>query len=87
MIATGAPPFGWRHSIVGVVELNGANQCFAAGSLAAAVCVRPTDTVSRRSSSLLRSSRLPIPGQTRTKPPLGSLTALMLVQAFGALEV
>src|SRR3982750_3637914 len=64
MIAKGFPSRA-RHSTVMLVELNGPNQVSAAGSLAAAARLRPTETVSRRSSSLTSTSRPALPGQIR----------------------
>src|SRR5215218_2161602 len=83
MIANGLP-FTARHSTVLVVELNGPNQLCAAGSLAAAARLRPTETVSRRSSSLIDTTRPALPGQTRFVLPSSSLGLPIMRQSFGA---
>ena len=86
MIANGLP-FTARHSTVCSVELNGPNQTCAAGSLAAAARLRPTETVSRRSSSLIKTTRPALPGQVRMVLSSTSVPALVTRQSFGAVEV
>ena len=86
MIANGLPSKA-RHSTVGVVELNGPNPASAAGSLAAAARLRPTETVSRKSSSLTNTLRPALPGQTRIVEPSTPLPALDTWQSFGAVDV
>src|SRR5580704_19573858 len=86
MIAMGFP-FAARHSTVLVVELNGPNRACAAGSLSAAARVRPTDTVSRRSSSLTATTSPALPGQTLMVESSTPLPALLTRQSFGAVDV
>jgi hypothetical protein len=86
MIANGLPSKA-RHSTVVVVQLNGPNQTCAAGSLAAAARLRPTETVSRKSSSLTSTSRPALPGQTRIVESSTPLPALDTWQSLGAVEV
>jgi hypothetical protein len=62
MIANGLPSAA-RHSTVWLVELNGPNQTWAANSLAAAARLRPTETVSRKSSSAISTTRPALVGQ------------------------
>jgi hypothetical protein len=75
-----------RHSTVASAELNGANQTFAAGSSAAALRLRPTETISRRSSSAISTIRPSFPGQTRVVLPSSSLGLPIWRQSFGAVE-
>ena len=86
MIANGLPSKA-RHSTVGVVELNGPNPASAAGSLAAAARLRPTETVSRKSSSLMTTTRPALPGQVRIVLSSTPVCALTTRQSFGAVEV
>src|SRR5258706_16227782 len=86
MIANGLPSNA-RHSTVAMVELNGPNQACAAGSRAAAALLRPTETVSRKSSSLTSTLRPAIPGQTRIVESSTPLPALVTRQSFGAVDV
>jgi hypothetical protein len=86
MIANGLPSSA-RHSTVLVVELNGPNQFCAAGSLAAAARLRPTETASRRSSSLMTTTSPALPGQTRIVESSTPLPALVTRQSPGAVEV
>jgi hypothetical protein len=62
MIANGLPSAA-RHPTVWPFELNGPNQTPATGSLAASTWLRPTETVSRRSSSAISTTRPDLPGQ------------------------
>src|SRR5436190_10099032 len=86
MIANGLP-LAERHSTVLVVELNGPNQDCAAGSREAPRRLRPTETASRRSSSLISTMRPSLPGQTRMVESSTPLPALLTRQSFGAVEV
>jgi hypothetical protein len=86
MIANGWPSAA-RHSIVVAVELNGPNQFCAAGSLAAAARLRPTETVSRKSSSLTSTFRPALPGQSRIVESSTPLPAPLTRQSFGAVDV
>src|SRR5262249_34706795 len=70
-----------------VLELNGPNQVCAAGSLEAPSRLRPTDTVSRRSSSAISTIRPFLPGQTRFVLSSTPLRALLTRQSFGAVAV
>src|SRR5262249_58744598 len=74
-------------STVLVVELNGPNQVCAAGSREAARRLRPTETVSRRSSSLISTIRPFLPGQTLTVLSSTPLPTLLTRQSLGAVEV
>jgi hypothetical protein len=76
-----------RHSTVLVVELKGPNQVSAAGSFEADRRLRPTETVSRRSSSLISTMRPFLPGQTRIVLSSTPLPAFLTRQSFGAVEV
>jgi len=49
--------------------------------------LRPTETVSRRSSSLITTTRPALPGQVRIVLSSTSVPALVTRQAFGAVEV
>jgi hypothetical protein len=53
----------------------------------AAAEVGPIDTVWRRSSSLITTTRPGLPGHTCVVPPSGSLGLPMLRQSFGAVDV
>jgi hypothetical protein len=86
MIANGLPPAA-RHSTVVDVELKGPNQTCAAGSLAAAARLRPTETVSRKSSSLTSTTRPALPGQTLIVESSTPLPALTTRQSLGAVDV
>src|ERR1700753_1348089 len=86
MIANGLLPT-IRHSTVVRLELNGSNQTCAAGSLAAAIRLLPTETVSRRSSSLISAERPALPGQSRVVLPSSSLGLPIMRQFFGAVEL
>jgi hypothetical protein len=86
MIANGLPSAA-RHSTVWLVELNGPNQTWAASSLAAAARLRPAETVSRKSSSAIRTTRPDLPGQRRVVPPSSSLGLPIMRQSLGAVEV
>src|ERR1700738_4930979 len=86
MIANGLPSSA-RHSTVVVVELNGPKPACAAGSFAAAAWLRPTETVSRKSSSLTSTLRPALPGQTRIVESSTPLPALDTRQSFGAVDV
>ena len=86
MIANGLPSTA-RHSTVGAVELKGANQDSAAGSLLAAMRLGPTETVWRRSSSLITTTSPDLPGHTCVVLPLGSSGLPMVRQSFGAVDV
>jgi hypothetical protein len=78
---------GRRHSMVGVVELNGPNRSCAAGSLSAALRFRPTVTVSRRSPSLITTTRPAGPPQTRVPLPSSAVPASTTRQSFSAADV
>ena len=69
------------------VELKEANQASAAGSLAAASRFRPTETVSRRSPSLISTTSPDLPGQTCVVLPSRSLGLPIVRQSFGAVDV
>ena len=84
MIANGLPSTA-RHSTVLAVELKGANQVSAAGSLLAAMRFCPTETVWRRSSSLISTTSPDLPGQTCVVLPFSGLA--MVRQSFGAVDV
>src|SRR5579871_1423695 len=86
MIANGLPA-AIRHSTVVRLELNGSNHICAAGSLAAAARLLPTETVSRKSSSLISTERPPLPGHNRVVLPSSSLGLPILRQSFGAVEL
>ena len=86
MMANGLPSTA-RHSTVLVVELKGPNQAWAAGSFAAAARLRPTETVSRRSSSLIKTPSPDLPGQNRVVLPSSSLGLPIMRQSFGAVDV
>jgi hypothetical protein len=86
MIANGLPAV-IRHSTVCTLELNGSNQIYAAGSLAAKVRVLPTETVSRRSSSLISTEKRAFPGQSRVVLPSSWLGLPIMRQSFGAVEL
>jgi hypothetical protein len=75
-----------RHSTVVAVELNGPNQTCAAGSWLAATRLRSTETVSRRSSSLIKARSPDLPGQRRVVLPSNSLGLPIMRQSFGAVE-
>src|SRR5258708_39196725 len=86
MIANGLP-LNVRHSTVGVAELNGPNRACAAGSLSAAARLRPTETVSRKSSSLTTTTSPALPGQTLIVESSTPLPALPTRQSLGAVDV
>jgi hypothetical protein len=86
MIANGLPSTA-RHSTVGAVELKGANQVSAAGSLLAAMRLGPTETVWRKSSSLTTTTSPDLPGHTCVVLPLGSPGLPMVRQSFSADDV
>jgi hypothetical protein len=74
-----------RHSTVWPVEWMGANQVSAAGSLAAATWSGPTETVWRKSSSLISTTSPDLPGHTCFV--LTSLGLPMVRQSFSADDV
>jgi len=76
-----------RHSIVLVVELKGPNEARAAGSREAPRRLRPTETLSRRSSSLISTTYPAVPGHTRIVESSTPLPALVTRQCFGSVEV
>src|SRR3979411_930324 len=86
MIANGLPSNA-RHSMVVVVVLNGPNRACAAGGGAATARLRPTETVSRRSSSLTSTTRPALPGQTRIVESSTPLPALDTRQSVGLVDV
>src|SRR5690242_16497050 len=86
MIANGLLP-AIRHSMAVRLELNGSNHACAAGSLAAAARLLPTETVSRKSSSLISTKRPALPGQSRVVLPSSSLGLPIMRQSFGAVEL
>ncbi len=86
MIANGLPSTA-RHSTVWAVELKGPNQVSAAGSLAAAMRLGPTETVSRRSSSLISTTSPDLPGHTCVVLPSRSPGLPIVRQSFGAVDV
>jgi len=67
--------------------LNGPNLLCAAGSLSAAARLRPTETASRKSSSLITTTSPPLPGQTRIVESSTPLPALLTRQSPGAVEL
>src|SRR5947209_2348375 len=86
MIAYGLPSTV-RHSSFVALELNGPNRACAAGSLAAAARVRPSETVSRRSPSVTSTRRPALPGHSLVEESSMPAAPLTTRQSLRAVEV
>src|SRR5450755_3474321 len=86
MMAKGLFP-AVRHSIEGNATLNGPNEACAAGSLAASSRLWPTDTVSRPSSRLTKTTHVALPRQTRVALSAASLLPSIRQQFAAAVEL